>query len=63
MHNEDWNNTQYPVRGTRECRVAIERIDNEFGGDAMTFAAAELFPEERNGPALEGEEEEEIHAV
>lgn len=29
----------------------------------MAFAAAELFPEERDRPALEGEEEEEVHTV
>jgi hypothetical protein len=29
----------------------------------VSFAAAELFPEERNRPALEGEDEEEVHAV
>jgi hypothetical protein len=29
----------------------------------VTFAAAKLFPEERDRPALECEEEEEVHAV
>ena len=29
----------------------------------MAFAAAELLPDERDRPALEGEDEEEVHAV
>jgi len=29
----------------------------------VSFAAAKLFPEERDRPALEGEDEEEVHAV
>jgi hypothetical protein len=29
----------------------------------VVFAVAKLFPEERDGPALEGKEEEEVHAV
>jgi len=63
VHDEDWNNTESPVRDTGQCRVAVERVHDEPRGDAMSFAAAELFPEERDRPALEGEDKEEVHAV
>lgn len=63
MHNEDWDDTEYPICRTGQCRVAVERVHNELRGDAVAFAAAKLFPEERDWPALEGEEEEEVHAV
>lgn len=60
VHDEDWNDTQYPIRGAGQCRVAIERVHNELRGDAVAFAAAKLFPEKRDRPALECEEEEEV---
>jgi hypothetical protein len=62
-HDEDWNDTEYPIRGTGQCRVAVERVHNELRGDAVAFAATKLFPEEPDRPALEGEKEEEVHAV
>jgi len=63
VHDKDWNNTECPVRDTGQCRVAVERVHDELGRDAVSFAASELFPEERDRPALEGEDEEEVHAV
>lgn len=63
MHNEYWNDTKRPIGYTWQRRVAIERIDNDFGGYAVAFTTAELFPEEGNRPTLEGEDEEEVHTV
>jgi hypothetical protein len=63
VHDEDWNDTECPICGAGQCRVAVERVHNKLGGYAVAFAAAKLFPEERNRPALEGENEEEVHAV
>jgi hypothetical protein len=63
VHDEYWNDTECPVRDTGQCRVAVERVHNELRGDAVSFAAAKLFPEERDRPALKGEDEEEVHAV
>ena len=63
VHDEDWNDTEDPIRGTGQCRVAVERVHNELGWDAVAFAAAKPFPEERDRPALEGEDKEEVHAV
>jgi hypothetical protein len=63
LHDEDWNDTQCPIRGAGQRRVAVERVYDEFRGNAVAFAAAKLFPEERDRPALECEEEEEVHAV
>jgi hypothetical protein len=62
-HNEDWDNTERPVGYTTQCRVSIERVDNDFGWNAMSFATTELLPEERDRPALEGEDEEEVYTV
>jgi hypothetical protein len=63
VHDEDWNYTERPIRGTGQCRVAVERVHDELRGDALAFAAEKLFPKERDRPALEGENEEEVHAV
>ena len=63
LHDEDWNDTQCPIRVAGQCRVAVERVYDELRGNAVAFAAAKLFPEERDRPALECEEEEEVHAV
>jgi hypothetical protein len=63
VHNEDWNDTKRPIRGTGQRRVAVERVHDDIRGDALAFAATELLPEERDRPALEGKDEEEVHAV
>lgn len=63
VHDEHRNNTQYPIRGTRQRGVAVERVHDEFRRDAMAFTTAKLLPEERDRPALKGEEEEEVYAV
>jgi hypothetical protein len=63
VHDEDWNDTKRPIRGTGQRRVAVERVHDNIRGDALAFAATELLPEERDRPALEGKDEEEVHAV
>jgi hypothetical protein len=62
-NDEDWNDTKRPVGHTAQCRVSIERADDDIGRNAFSLTAPKLFPEERDRPALKCEEKQEKHAV
>jgi hypothetical protein len=46
-NNEDRNNTERPVRYATQCRVSVERVDDDFRVHAMPYTAAKLLPEMR----------------
>lgn len=63
VHDEDRHDAECPIRHTGQCGVSVERVDDDIRRNAMSLSTAELFPEEGDRPALEGEDEEEVHAV
>jgi hypothetical protein len=62
-HDEDWHDTESPIRNATQRRVSVERVDDHIRRDAVSLAAAELLPEVGDGPALEGKDEEEVYTV
>jgi hypothetical protein len=36
-HNEDRDNTECPIEDTTQCRISIERVDDDTGWNTMSF--------------------------
>lgn len=62
-HDEDWYDTERPIRNATKRRVPVERIDDYIRRNAVSLAATELLPEVGYRPALEGKDEEEVYTV
>jgi hypothetical protein len=63
VNDEDWDNTERPIRDTTQRGVSVERIDDDGWWNALALSAPELLPKEGYWPALEGEDEKEVDTV